>query len=296
MSTMRQAPERLLNAQFFAGPPAPRVRRHRLTARFAPHWHEFYELTVVLGGAGWNTLNGERQALTAGSAWLCTPADFHTLEPAPGGHLDLVNALFVQALLDDDIVRLLFERPLARHVDFSPPQLQQLDFRLAFMAQEQEADGAGRELLLRGELYAVLVAWHRQRRAKKAHASGAPLAAQLPAAPDCAVHPGIQKALIYIQHHFRQPLALDDAADQAHLSTNYFSELFHSATGCTFQRYLQRLRLQFAHGLLQSSALPVTEVALAAGFNTLTHFVRVFRQAYGLTPGQVSHAGQDARR
>ena len=104
-------------------------------------------------------------------------------------------------------------------------------------------------------------------------------------------HPGIQKVRIHIQHHFRQPLSLQDAARQAHLSLNYFSQVFHKATGLSFQHYLQQQRLQFAQALLRSSSLPVTELSNLAGFNTLTHFERVFRRKFGITPSQARQLG-----
>jgi len=99
------------------------------------------------------------------------------------------------------------------------------------------------------------------------------------------------EGVIHIQHHFRQPLSLQDAARQAHLSPNYFSDLFHKASGLSIQHYLQQQRLQFAQALLRGSSLPVTELSYGAGFDTLTHFERVFRREFGMTPSQARQLG-----
>ncbi len=99
--------------------------------------------------------------------------------------------------------------------------------------------------------------------------------------PNREPHPeSIQRALIYIHHHFRQSITLEDAAAQAYLSPNYFSERFHHSLGISFQRYLQNLRLQFAAGLLAATDRPVSEILFAAGFNDPTHFGRVFKQVF----------------
>jgi len=55
----------------------------------------------------------------------------------------------------------------------------------------------------------------------------------------------IRTALVYIHHHFREQLTLNDVAGHARLSPSYFSECFHRTTGSSFQRYLQELRLRF---------------------------------------------------
>jgi transcriptional regulator GlxA family with amidase domain len=98
----------------------------------------------------------------------------------------------------------------------------------------------------------------------------------------------------YVDRHFREPLTLADAAAQAHLSANYFSERFRQYTGTSFQTYLQERRLRFARSLLASTSLPVTEVCHAAGFHNLSHFGRAYRQRYGVSPSGRRPAGAPA--
>jgi len=94
----------------------------------------------------------------------------------------------------------------------------------------------------------------------------------------------IRTALVYIHHHFREQLTLNDVAGHARLSPSYFSECFHRTTGSSFQRYLQELRLRFAVSLLHASMLPITDICSAAGFNTLSHFDRAFKRGFGRSP------------
>lgn len=62
-------------------------------------------------------------------------------------------------------------------------------------------------------------------------------------------------------------------------------------TGTSFSRTLMAMRLAEARRLLRSAPAPaVTGIALACGFDSLSTFYRVFRAAYGATPGDIRAA------
>lgn len=88
---------------------------------------------------------------------------------------------------------------------------------------------------------------------------------------------GVRRALDLIESRFAEPISLDDAARAASYSRCHFSKLFREQTGVGFVAYLTRVRVRRASELLARSRMPVTEVALEAGFNDLSHFERVFR-------------------
>jgi len=98
-------------------------------------------------------------------------------------------------------------------------------------------------------------------------------------------HNAIRLTLPYIHRHFREDLTLEQAANNANVSANYYSTLFSTSLGVPYQRYVQDLRLRFAKTLLYASDLPITEVCMASGFNNLSHFERVFKARFGQSPG-----------
>ena len=57
-----------------------------------------------------------------------------------------------------------------------------------------------------------------------------------------------------------------------------------SLVGTTFREEVRRSQLERAERLLLRTELPVTQVALEAGFSTAQHFAQAFRDARGLTP------------
>jgi AraC-like DNA-binding protein/ligand-binding sensor protein len=96
--------------------------------------------------------------------------------------------------------------------------------------------------------------------------------------------PMIRRAKGYIAGHYRDPVGLDEIARTMHVSTFYFCKMFKKATGLTFTDYLGRVRVEKAKNLLLNPHLRVSEIAYTVGFQSLTHFNRVFRKLTGESP------------
>lgn len=89
----------------------------------------------------------------------------------------------------------------------------------------------------------------------------------------------------WIEANAHLPIGLEDAAARAGVGAFHFLRLFGGALGVTPHQHLLRCRLRASARLLVSSDLSVTEVALEAGFEDLSNFVRTFRRAAGTSPG-----------
>ncbi|MEW6268166.1 MAG: AraC family transcriptional regulator [Thermodesulfobacteriota bacterium] len=80
------------------------------------------------------------------------------------------------------------------------------------------------------------------------------------------------------------PHALDDLARMAGMSRYHFLRTFKAVTGVTPHQWLLRARLRDAALRLATTGAPVTEVALDAGFDDLSNFIRTFRAEFGASP------------
>ena len=83
--------------------------KHRLDGRIDTHWHEFFEMGFVVSGSGTHVLNGVPERLGRGSAFLLTPADFHSLEPDAGETLELYDLIFNDRFIREPMLELLFD-------------------------------------------------------------------------------------------------------------------------------------------------------------------------------------------
>ena len=92
------------------------------------------------------------------------------------------------------------------------------------------------------------------------------------------------KAKRYIQDRAVERLSLNEVARAVNVSTRHFCKVFKRATGITFTDYLARVRVEKAKHLLQDPHLRVSEIAFAAGFESLSQFNRSFKRITGHSP------------
>lgn len=102
-------------------------------------------------------------------------------------------------------------------------------------------------------------------------------------------HPltALYRAKRFIEQHLEnEQLNIADVAASVHLSGKHLQKIFREE-GTTLMRYVWERRLEKAFGLLSApdqATLNIQEVAWCCGFANASHFSRVFREAYGLTP------------
>ena len=89
--------------------------------------------------------------------------------------------------------------------------------------------------------------------------------------------PAVTRAKQFIARNQDNAICLATVAKAVNTSTFYFCKLFKRATGLTFTEYLARVRIEKAKTLLLDPNQRVSEVAYEVGFQSLTHFNRVFR-------------------
>lgn len=101
---------------------------------------------------------------------------------------------------------------------------------------------------------------------------------------DFAPSPEFGPVLAYLRDRFHAPITNRQLARLAHMSVRAFERKFHTSFHVTPQRYLRKLRLRMACRALVYTGQSLAEVASGCGFSDQSHFTRVFRQQFGLTP------------
>ena len=101
---------------------------------------------------------------------------------------------------------------------------------------------------------------------------------------------------LWMEAHADQPVPLATLARRVGLSAFHFLRLFTRVLGVTPHQYLVAARLRRAARLLADPARPVTDVAFEAGFGDLSHFVRTFRRAAGVSPGRFRRLPRTERK
>lgn len=94
----------------------------------------------------------------------------------------------------------------------------------------------------------------------------------------------IQEAINYVKEHLSTPLTAQKMAEMVHLNSSYFSVLFKEETGLTFTDFITKERLRKAKELLLCSDMKMYEITEQIGYQTPSHFVKVFQEQEGMTP------------
>ena len=88
----------------------------------------------------------------------------------------------------------------------------------------------------------------------------------------------------FIKGNLGDELNRNQIAAQVCMSPDYVSRVFRQKTGIQLSEYITDKRMQEARHLLESTNLPVGEIAFKVGYYNIAYFSRVFRIRNGVTP------------
>ena len=90
----------------------------------------------------------------------------------------------------------------------------------------------------------------------------------------------------YVREHTDEELNREVLAAVAGFSVPHFHRIFTAHVGENIASYVRRVRLERAGRKLRMGAVDITEVALAAGYDTHAAFSKAFKQHFGLSPSE----------
>jgi AraC family transcriptional regulator, arabinose operon regulatory protein len=96
----------------------------------------------------------------------------------------------------------------------------------------------------------------------------------------------IALTIAYMKEHLEEPLRVSRLAALANLSASHYAALFREQTGYSPIDYLIRLRVHRACQWLDTTDLPVKEIALRVGYEDQLYFSRLFRQVNECSPSE----------
>lgn len=104
----------------------------------------------------------------------------------------------------------------------------------------------------------------------------------------------IQKAIRYAKHNFSDTsMSVENVADHAGFSMDYFNRLFLAHTGYTVMSYVNRMRCQKAIVLLRNTDKTILDIALEVGYDSHEGFIKAFKKIYDVTPSDYRKQKKD---
>ncbi|WP_054743033.1 helix-turn-helix domain-containing protein [Cellulosilyticum ruminicola] len=111
-----------------------------------------------------------------------------------------------------------------------------------------------------------------------------------------SLHKKISEVTAFINEHFMDDITLSLVAKRFYMNPYYLCRTFKEVTGSNFTQYLNTVRIRASEELLLTTNLSILEIATATGYTNSTHFGRVFKQTFGISPLQYRklHAKADS--
>ncbi|MFD2327800.1 bifunctional transcriptional activator/DNA repair enzyme AdaA [Cohnella sp. GCM10020058] len=95
----------------------------------------------------------------------------------------------------------------------------------------------------------------------------------------------------FIDRCYYEPITLDRLAELYRGSPYHLHRIFKRIAGVTPVEYVQRTRIARATELLETTSMPMAEIADAVGFGSVPYFITVFKQRTGTTPSEFRRLG-----
>jgi len=97
-------------------------------------------------------------------------------------------------------------------------------------------------------------------------------------------HRGLIRVAHLMEQNIEKPLSLEAIAKASGLSRRQIERLFKRDLNCVPKRYYLEMRLKRARELLLQTAMPITEITAACGFQSPPHFSKCYRNQFGYPP------------
>ncbi len=97
----------------------------------------------------------------------------------------------------------------------------------------------------------------------------------------------VQKILQYVGAHYAERVSVEQIADELEMSAGHLSRMFKAETGTSLKKYINKVRVDQAMYLLQTTNMKVYEVAERVGIPDYLYFTQVFKNVMSKTPLEV---------
>lgn len=229
-----------------------------------PHFHSNLEIVYVEQGAINMVVNGSTKTLTPGCLAVAGSYDIHSY--TTDGYSQTL-LLIVPLECTGGLVKTLRTKAFSSPFLSPGPESSEIHDVLQKLLHAREAYS---HHVMTAYACAVLgILCCRLELTEKSDTSGMELSRRL---------------LFYLHQHFTETVTLERLSREFGYHHDYLSRFFHSYLGIGFHSYLNTLRIRHASSLMQTSDLPLTEIAFRSGFCNYRTFNKVFRATCGMTP------------
>ena len=96
----------------------------------------------------------------------------------------------------------------------------------------------------------------------------------------------IREAIVYVNKNFHSDINMAVTSNYVSMNYTQFSSMFKKYTGSKFSVFLKNIRLAEGKKLLAVTNMSIAKIAKCSGFQNDKHFIKLFKENFGVTPGE----------
>lgn len=261
------------------------MSKHSRYAPYPEHTHQFLEINYVYKGACKQVINGTEYLLQEGDLVLMDVNSRHSIDRL-GEHDILINLLFRnQDISLEWLGQLQGEQSLLYQflLDDASSKYKRDKFLIVSTADQPQLKAILQNMMTE---YFLPQTFSQQILSQYLPILFYELARCLPRLTEETLEleeTTYLKVLKIIDKEFAT-VSLHKLAERLNFNKNYLSNLIKEKSGLTFTQIITQRKLMKAQLLLQSTAMPIQEVALTVGFSNKTYFYAKYREHFGYGP------------
>ena len=245
------------------------------------HSHDYFELVYVLDGSAMQNIGGADTRVSKGDYYVIDYDSSHSYSDCRD--FRIINCLFKPEFLDKALTGCKdFGKIINNYlIHFDKEWLSRVpsdnvfhdsngEIRILFESIEQEynnGDGGYIELM-RCRLIEILVMSLRS----------------IYVPPNNRSHSATLRIIQYIDEHYSEHINLGTLCQEMNFSLPYISMRFREDMGISFQKYLQKVRIEQSCRLLAETNEKITHIAHNVGYEDIKFFGKVFRDVMNMSP------------
>jgi AraC-like DNA-binding protein/mannose-6-phosphate isomerase-like protein (cupin superfamily) len=256
------------------------------------HRHQFFQIDYVFKGKGRHLINNNEVDIIKGDIFVIPPYIPHRISIMEDSYIEIFELEFIPEFVVQNFrsmndsgafIDFMYIEPFLVSECQVKPRLNlagkvQVEVESILMESlgEYAKKRSGFELLIKSQILKLLVVVGRE------------FTKQLEDLKEYSIYDrhrdAIYASIDYINNHYRENISIEEAAHIANLSVSYFMFVFKGITSQTFTEYVNRFRISMAMELLKNTNKRVIDICMEAGFNSVDHFCRLFKQFTGISP------------
>lgn len=272
---------------------------HDLWPKFV-HNHDYIEIAIITNGVGNHKINNTSCSVKKGDVCIINTENIHCFTPSDNKNSQNLSISFIgfyleflydmginPSLLNDIINMLMFKFYYVQNNSYSfalsNEELEHTIYLLKKMEKAYTEQKHGDIDILKMYLCILLTEFLRC------------YLKSIKAAPKINnYHFSLVKNIIdYLGIHYCENIKLTELSNYHHISARHLSRIFKEATGISVFEYLQKIRIEKACLLLNTTDDSVTDIVSRTGFADYRYFSKIFKKYTGMTPKKYAK-GRDA--